>query len=71
MFDGYQIQYATDAKFTQNVSMVMIGDKKTYERTITGLKSGTTYYVRIRSYYVFEDLKYFGEWSNVLSTKVK
>ena len=69
-FTGYQIQYATDSAFKQNANAIKIGDPTTYWTTLKGLKSNTTYYVRIRSYHEFEGMTYFGEWSNVLSCKV-
>ena len=70
-FTGYQIKYATDAGFTKNVKAVKVESATAASKLITGLKSGTTYYVVIRSYHVFEGMTYFGEWSNVLSCKVK
>ena len=70
-FTGYQIKYATDANFTKNVKAIKIGDPTTYWTTIKELQSNTTYYVCIRSYQEFEGMTYFGEWSNVLSCKVK
>ena len=70
-FTGYDVQLATNSAFTRNVSTVRIADAKTYETTVKSLKSKTTYYVRVRSYTVFEGMTYFGEWSNVLSAKVK
>ena len=70
-FTGYQIKYATDANFTKNVKAIKIGDPTTYWTTIKELQSNTTYYVCIRSYHEFGGMTYFGEWSNVLSCKVK
>ena len=70
-FTGYQIKYATDANFTKNVKAFKIGDPTTYWTTIKSLQSNTTYYVCIRSYHEFGGMTYFGEWSNVLSCKVK
>ena len=70
-FTGYQIKYATDANFTKNVKAIKIGDPTTYWTTIKSLQSNTTYYVCIRSYHEFGGMTYFGEWSNVLSCKVK
>ncbi len=70
-FTGYQIKYATDANFTKNVVAFKISDPKTYWTTIKSLQSNTTYYVCIRSYHEFNGMTYFGEWSNVLSCKVK
>lgn len=66
-FSGYQIQYATDALFTENVAAFKIADAKTAETLIEDLASGTTYYVRLRSYHEFNGMTYFGEWSNVLT----
>ena len=71
VFTGYQLQYARDAAFTKNVKEMWISDPATYEKTIRALTSGATYYVRIRSYHTFEGMNYFGQWSNVVSCKVK
>ena len=70
-FTGYQIKYATDAGFTKNVKALKIESASAASKLITGLTSGTTYYVTVRSYHVFNGMTYFGEWSNVLSCKVK
>ena len=72
-FTGYELQYATDANFTQNVRTVVIEQKDNIvsSYTVTGLTSGKTYYVRVRSYHEFEGFNYKGEWSNMLSCKVK
>lgn len=45
---GFQIQYATNAAFTQNVNL--IGGLSSTPYTLTNLSPGTTYYVRVRSY---------------------
>ena len=71
LFTGYQVQVATDAKFTQNLQTVTIANAKTYEKAITGLKAGTTYYVRVRSYHIFDGTTYYGQWSNVMNAKTK
>ena len=70
-FTGYQIQYATNSAFTQNAKAIKITNPKTASYTVKSLTRGTTYYVRIRSYHEFNGMTYFGEWSNVLSCKVK
>ncbi len=66
-FTGYQIQYATDEAFTQNAVAIKIEDPATYWTTLKDLEAATVYYVRIRSYHIFENMTYFGEWSNVIS----
>ena len=68
---GYQIKYATDAKFTKNVGAVKVTRPDAYRTTIKGLTAGTTYYVTVRGYQVFNGMTYFGEWSNVLNCKVR
>ena len=79
-FTGIQVQYATDANFKQNSKNYKIvfeldddGNVVTpvvSQDIIKELTSGTTYYVRIRSYCLFEGMNYYGEWSNVLSGTV-
>ncbi len=71
VFSGYQIQYATDKNFRQNAAAIKIANPKTTSTVIKNLLSGKTYYVRVRSYHVFNGMTYFGEWSNVKSFKVK
>ncbi|MBR0507822.1 MAG: fibronectin type III domain-containing protein [Clostridia bacterium] len=71
VFTGYQLQYAENAAFTKNAKAIKINDPKTVETVLKSLKSGTTYYVRLRSYHEFNGMTYFGEWSNVMNAKVK
>ncbi len=71
VFTGYQIQYAQNSAFTKSVKSFKIANPKTVKTIIKSLKTGTTYYVRIRSYHEFNGMTYFGEWSNVKSCKVK
>ena len=68
-FTGYQIQYATNDQFTENAVAIKIDDAKTYWTTLKNLEANTTYYVRIRSYHIFDNMNYYGEWSNVISQK--
>lgn len=68
--DGFQVQYATNRRFTKNKKTVNTSaytDKKTFK----GLKSKKTYYVRVRAYYKVSGKKYYGAWSNVKKCKVK
>ena len=67
VFTGYQVQIATDENFTSLVKDEKIASATTYSKVYEGLTSGTTYYVRIRSYHVFNGMTYHGEWSNVKS----
>jgi hypothetical protein len=70
-FTGYQVQIATDTAFTKDLKTVTISDAKTVQTTIKSLKSGKTYYVRVRSYHVFEGTNYYGAWSNVMNARTK
>lgn len=70
-YTGYEIQIATDASFTKNVKTVTITDPTASQTTVKNLKSNTTYYIRIRAYHVFEEMKYYGKWTDSLSCKVK
>lgn len=80
-FTGIRVQYAEDANFTKNCREDLVAFKLDAngnavspvpsEDVIKGLTSGKTYYVRVCSYHIFEGTTYYGEWSNVLSCKVK
>lgn len=65
---GYQIKLGTNKKLTQNKKTVNI-KKNTSKTTITGLKSGKNYYVKIRSYIKIGSKKYYGKWSKVKTVK--
>ena len=71
VFTGYEVQVATDAAFTKDVKTVTVKKATTYQTVVKGLKAKTTYYVRVRSYHVFEGMTYYGGWSNVLTGKTK
>ena len=64
---GYQLQCSEDETFPiGSVKTVWIKDPAVYEHLLMQLKDCTHYYVRVRSYQLFEGMTYFGEWSNVL-----
>ncbi len=46
--DGYQLQYATNTKFTKNSGKKSTG-KSGSKATLSKLKSGKTYYIRVRA----------------------
>ena len=70
-YTGYQVQIATDTAFTKDVQTVKITDPTASQTTVKNLKSGTTYYVRIRAYHVFEGTTYYGKWTDAKNCKVK
>ncbi len=70
-FTGYQVQIATDAKFTQNRKTVTISDYTKAQYTFKNLNAKTTYYVRVRSYHIFDGTTYYGRWSDAKNAKTK
>lgn len=68
---GYEIQIATDSKFTKNVKTYAVSGYSKYSKKITGLKAKTTYYVRIRTYKSVSGTKYVSSWSAAKSKKTK
>ena len=68
---GYQIQYATNSKFTSGKKTVNIKKNKTTSSTVKKLKSKKKYYVRIRTYKTVKGKKYCSGWSKVLNIKTK
>ena len=68
---GYEIQIATDAKFTKNKKSYTVAKNGTTSKTITGLKAKTKYYVRIRTYKTVGKTKYYSSWSASKNLKIK
>ena len=67
---GYEIQYATNSKFT-SAKKVTITNKKTDKTTISKLSGQKKYYVRVRSYTTVKGTKYYGAWSASKSVTTK
>ncbi len=68
---GYQIQYATDRRFSGARTKTIAGKAKT-GKTYTGFAKRKTYYVRIRTYKTVGGVKYYSAWSTgVRSVKIK
>jgi len=69
---GYQLSYSTNKKFKKSkTKTVYVKKGKTKTKTFKKLKSGKTYYVRIREYKKIDGKKYFGNWSKVKKIKIK
>ncbi len=66
---GYQIQYATNSKFT-SVKTVKVGNK-TVSKRVSGLQAKKKYYVRVRSYKIVNNKYIWGAWSSVRSVQTK
>ncbi len=69
--DGYEIRYSTDKSFKKNVKQKTIKKNSTVKATLSGLKGGKTYYVRIRAYKKTADGTFRGSWSKTKTVKVK
>ena len=67
---GYEIQYATNSKFT-SAKKVTITSNKTDKTTISKLSGKKKYYVRVRSYTTVKGTKYYGAWSASKSVTTK
>ena len=67
---GYEIQYATNSKFT-SAKKITITNNKTDKTTISKLSGKKKYYVRVRSYTTVKGTKYYGAWSSVKNVTTK
>ena len=67
---GYEIQYATNSKFT-SAKKVTITNNKTDKATVSKLSANKKYYVRVRSYTTVKGTKYYGAWSASKSVTTK
>ena len=66
-YDGVQIQYSTNKKF----SNAKTSSTKKASKTIKGLKKKKTYYLRVRSYKKVNGKKVYSKWSTVRKVKTK
>ena len=67
---GYEIQYATNSKFT-SAKKITITNNKTDKTTVSKLSGKKKYYVRVRSYTTVKGTKYYGAWSSVKNVTTK
>ena len=67
---GYEIQYATNSKFT-GAKKATITNNKTDKTTVSKLSANKKYYVRVRSYTTVKGTKYYGTWSASKSVTTK
>ena len=67
---GYQIYYSTDKNF-KSYKLVTVKSKNTVSKKISGLAAKKTYYVKVRAYKTYNNVKYYSAWSAVKSVKSK
>lgn len=60
---GYQVQVATDKKYTKNVKNIYTKTNSQTTITVSDLKKAKKYYVRVRSYKLVKGKKYYSDWS--------
>lgn len=66
---GYEVMYATNKKFTQNVKKTTLTGTS---KTIKSLKKGKTYYVKVRAYKLDSaNSKVYGSFSKVKKVTIK
>jgi len=68
--DYYEIQYSTKASM-KNAKTVKVYGEDNISKTITGLKSKTKYYVRVRAVAWDYPANAYGAWSKAIGFKVK
>lgn len=63
---GYEIYYSTKDTFAKKYrKTITITKNKTITKTVKNLKTGKTYYVKVRSYKKVGSKKVYSDWSNV------
>ena len=67
---GYQIQYSRDKKFKKATKVKTVKGYKKTSQKIRRLKSGKTYYVRVRTYMKTGGCTYYSKWSKVKKVKI-
>jgi len=68
---GYQIQYSTNSNFpSDNCTYLYIDGTNSTSKTVKGLKTGKTYYVRIRTRKVVSGKRYYSVFSSTKSIKL-
>ena len=68
---GYQVQVATDSKFTKNKKSAKIKGYKHTSKKIKKLKRKTKYYVRVRTYKSVSGGAIYSSWSTVKTIKTR
>ena len=68
---GYQIQLATNSKFTKNKKTVTVKGYSKTSKKVTGLKGCKKYYVKIRTYKTVNGTKHYWPWSKTKTVTTK
>lgn len=69
---GYQVTYSTSKKFTKSTTKTAtVKGVSNLSNTISDLRSGKTYYVKVRTYKTVSGKKYYSDYTKVKKIKVK
>lgn len=69
---GYEIYYSTKDTFAKKYrKTITITKNKTITKTVKNLKTGKTYYVKVRSYKKVGSKKVYSDWSNVSTVTIQ
>lgn len=69
---GYQVQYSTSKTFASSASKAYgITKNSTVSKTLSSLKKGKKYYIRVRAYVTVNGKKQYGDWSSTKSIVCK
>ncbi|MCR5141167.1 MAG: NEAT domain-containing protein [Ruminococcus sp.] len=68
---GYKVQIALNKKFTKSKKTYTVKKASAASKTITKLKSGKKYFVRVRAYKTVGKKTYYGKYSAIKTVKVK
>ena len=66
---GYQVTYSTSKKFKASVTKA--ASTKDKSRLVKKLRSGKTYYVKVRTYKTVGKTRYYSAYSKYRKVKVK
>lgn len=71
MSSGYQVQVSAYKSFKSIFTQGIFKGNQNYGWYAYGMKSGKTYYLRVRSYKTINGKRWYGAWSNVKPIKIK
>lgn len=67
---GCEVEYSTSQDFSKSCKRVTVKGSRAVSASLTKLKSGKTYYVRIRSYKTISGTRTYSAWSAKKSVKI-
>ena len=69
--DGYEVRYSTNKKFKKKLTSKKTAKATAKKVKIKKLKSGKTYYVKMRAYKIINGKMKYGKWSKAVKAKAK